>query len=147
MSQGLYVGWPRDVTPFATGEQEYGNAQMKKLITAAMVATISLAGCAQRADQIEASYVSSTIYKGQTCQQLISERNEIVARVNDLAADQNESATTDAVAMGVGLVLFWPALFVLAATDDNKAELAAAKGNYDAINAAAKQRKCPNWVD
>ena len=41
----------------------------------------------------------------------------VSAKVTEVTGDQESAATTDAVAMGVGLVLFWPALFVLAGTD------------------------------
>ena len=43
--------------------------------------------------------------------------------------------------MGVGLVLFWPALFFLA-TPDQKEELAQLKGDYDALQAVALQQRC-----
>lgn len=44
--------------------------------------------------------------------------------------------------MTVGLVVFWPALFVLAATDDHSAELGRLKGEYEALERAAHKRKC-----
>lgn len=40
--------------------------------------------------------------------------------------------------MGVGLVLFWPALFFLAG-DDQKEELARLKGEYEALEKASIQ--------
>jgi len=43
--------------------------------------------------------------------------------------------------MGVGLVLFWPALFFLAGSD-KKDELARLKGEYDALEQAAIQKDC-----
>ncbi|WP_200241917.1 hypothetical protein [Lamprobacter modestohalophilus] len=43
--------------------------------------------------------------------------------------------------MGVGLVLFWPALFFLAG-GDKKDELARLKGEYDALEQAAIQKDC-----
>lgn len=54
---------------------------------------------------------------------------------------QKKQADTDAVAMGVGLVLFWPALFFLAG-DDQKEELARLKGEYEALQQAAIQKDC-----
>ena len=55
---------------------------------------------------------------------------------------QDDVATKDAVAMGVGMVLFWPALFFLAAGDDKQAELANLKGQYEALESAAIQKNC-----
>lgn len=48
-------------------------------------------------------------------------------------------ATRDKVAMGVGLMLFWPALFSLAAGDE-KAELARLKGEFEAMDTAYGQK-------
>lgn len=43
--------------------------------------------------------------------------------------------------MGVGLVLFWPALFFLAG-DDRSDELGRLKGEYEALETSAIQKKC-----
>jgi len=43
--------------------------------------------------------------------------------------------------MGVGLVLFWPALFFLIG-DDKKEELARLKGEYEALEKIAIQKDC-----
>ncbi|MEA3643102.1 MAG: hypothetical protein VBE63_24640 [Lamprobacter sp.] len=43
--------------------------------------------------------------------------------------------------MGVGLVLFWPALFFLAG-DDQKEELSRLKGEYEALQQAAIRQDC-----
>lgn len=48
--------------------------------------------------------------------------------------------------MGVGLVLFWPALFFLA-EGDKKEELANLKGQYDALDQAAIQKRCSALTD
>ncbi len=56
---------------------------------------------------------------------------------------QKQQATNDAVAMGVGLVLFWSALFCLAGGNDRKEELSRLKGEYDALEQAAIQKSCP----
>ncbi len=112
----------------------------KMMALAACVAAV--AGCAQPPSQIEASYVSPSTYKGRSCGQLMTERNEIVRRVNSLTQQQKDSATTDAVATGVALVVFWPAAFVLAATEDNANALSAAKGNYDAITTQMRSQGC-----
>jgi len=47
------------------------------------------------------------------CQRLIRERNEIERRTSVLEASLQKKANIDAMQLGVGLVLFWPALFLL----------------------------------
>lgn len=44
--------------------------------------------------------------------------------------------------MGVGLVLFWPALFALGGTKQQEAEYARLKGEHDALQQAAVAKKC-----
>jgi hypothetical protein len=48
--------------------------------------------------------------------------------------------------MGVGLILFWPALFALGGTKQQEAEYARLKGEYDAVQEAAVIKKCPGAV-
>ncbi len=54
---------------------------------------------------------------------------------------QDDEAEGDSVAMGVGLVLFWPALFFLMG-DDQKQEVARLKGEMEALEQAAIEKKC-----
>lgn len=114
---------------------------MKKLLGALCLVPL-LAACAESPNQIEAAYVSPSAFQGRSCNALMIERNDIVQSVNHLTAKQKEAATTDAVAMGVGLFLFWPAILAVGLTDDNAAELAVAKGNYDAITTQMTAQKC-----
>lgn len=114
---------------------------MKKIVVMlTTVATVS--ACAQNASQVSSAYVPTSLYSSHSCSQLKAEQNRIVHQVNTLTGKQNAKAKTDAVAMGVGLVLFWPALFLLAKDAGNTEQLAQAKGNYDAIMAAGQQKGC-----
>ncbi len=99
-------------------------------------------GCASRPSQIDGTYVSPAIYKDYTCDQLLSERQTIVDNVRVITKQQANKAGGDAVAVGVGVVLFWPALFLLAVGKDKEAELASYKGSYDAITKVAIDKNC-----
>ena len=44
--------------------------------------------------------------------------------------------------MGVGLVVFWPALFFMAQGDDQKAEIGNLKGQYETIRDVAAKKNC-----
>ena len=59
-----------------------------------------------------------------------------------IAGLQDENADADAAMMGVGLVLFWPALIGLAATEDREHELAQLKGEFNAADQAARKKVC-----
>ena len=69
------------------------------------------------------------------------EMMRISRRVNEVAGIQDDKAQKDAVALGVGLVLFWPALFFMPGKDKAE-ELARLKGEYEAIEQAAIQKEC-----
>lgn len=109
----------------------------------AAFAALSLAACASSPDRISASYVSPMQYSGHDCDQVRMEMLRISSKVREVAGAQRQQANNDAVAMGVGLVLFWPALFFLAGGNDRKDELANLKGHYDALTEVAIQKKCP----
>jgi hypothetical protein len=100
-----------------------------------------LSGCAKSADDVVSAYQSPMLYANWTCGQIAAEQGEVRGRVVALAQKQDGAATRDAVAMGVGLILFWPALFVLAAGDD-EGELASLKGRDEALRSAAAAKGC-----
>lgn len=54
---------------------------------------------------------------------------------------QDDHAGKDSAALGVGLVLFWPALFFMIG-EDKKEELARLKGEYEALEQVAIQKEC-----
>lgn len=107
-----------------------------------LLASISISGCATPPDQVTASYVSPSTYSSYNCRQIISERNTVVQKVNELNGAQLKKANNDQAAMAVGLVLFWPALFFLGNKNDLAPQLAQMKGTYDALTAAGVSRKC-----
>jgi hypothetical protein len=55
---------------------------------------------------------------------------------------QDQKANNDAVATGVGVVLFWPALFFIKGDAASAQEIAQLKGDMDAIEQANIQKKC-----
>ena len=44
--------------------------------------------------------------------------------------------------MGVGLVLFWPAMFMIKGNDEKTAELARVRGEMEAIQQASIEKNC-----
>jgi hypothetical protein len=101
-----------------------------------------LAACAKDASQVGATYVSPVLYEGYTCKQLGEEAQRVSSRAAAATGAQDQKATNDKVAMGVGLVVFWPALLFTKGNDENTAELGRLKGQMDAIEQASIQKKC-----
>lgn len=115
-----------------------GENMRKILLTTACVA---LSACADHSDKIQPSYVSPLQYSDYSCSQIKAELGRVGRKMNEVAGVQDKTASNDSVAMGVGLVLLWPALFFID-TSDQHVELARLKGEFDALEQVAIQKKC-----
>jgi hypothetical protein len=113
---------------------------MKKYL-AILAVCLSVTACADHADRVQAAYVSPIQYQDFSCKQIRSELMRVSRKVNEISGAQDKQASNDAVAMGVGLVIFWPALFFISGHDQH-IELADLKGQYDALEEAAIQKNC-----
>jgi hypothetical protein len=111
------------------------------LFTALVFISALLSSCASSPDAIKSTYVSPSRYENWTCRQITEEIRRVESRLGETSAAQKKKATSDAVGVGIGIVLFWPALFLLAAGEDQKQELARLKGEYDALM-EIRAKKC-----
>lgn len=110
----------------------------------AFVLAAAIAGtsaCATHPNNIQAAYVSPIAYSNYSCDQLRFENDRLGRRVSQVTGQQAKRASDDSWALGVGLVLFWPALFFMA-NGDQKEELSRLKGEHDALQAAVIQKQC-----
>ena len=117
---------------------------MKKRITplfAAGLVSVALgaAGCSSSPEKISAAYVSPIQYSPYDCDQIGMELIRVNRKVVEVSGVQKKAADRDALAMGVGLLLFWPALFILAGSDHSD-ELARLKGEYEALETGPSRR-------
>jgi hypothetical protein len=114
---------------------------MRKCIVVIGMA-LSLAGCATRSGDIAAAYVSPIQYQSYSCGQLREEAARVSSRAAIASGAQDQNATSDAVATGVALVVFWPAAFMLKGNSANAQEVAQLKGDMDAIEQANIRKRC-----
>jgi outer membrane murein-binding lipoprotein Lpp len=119
---------------------------MKKIIAATLSISIVLTGCATASKDIVATYASPMQFQSYDCDQLASETQRIQARVTQLGGRLDTAASNDKAIAGVGMILFWPALFALGGTKQQEADYARLKGEYDAVQQSAILRKCPGMV-
>ena len=103
---------------------------------------LTLAGCATRSGDIAAAYVSPIQYQSYSCGQLREEAARVSSRAAIASGAQDQNATSDAVATGVALVVFWPAAFMLKGNSANAQEVAQLKGDMDAIEQANIRKRC-----
>ncbi|WP_043539487.1 hypothetical protein [Salinarimonas rosea] len=111
-------------------------------IPIAIMVAAALAGCASRANDVTAAYVSPLTYESYTCDQLREEAARVSSRAVAATGAQNQRASNDAVATGVSLVLFWPAAFLVRGDGAQAAELARLKGEMDAIEQVSTRKQC-----
>src|SRR5580704_7185645 len=111
-------------------------------IIAMIACALALAGCATHSNDIPAAYVSPIQYQSYSCTQLQEEAARVSARAAAASGAQDQKANNDAVATGVGAVLFWPALFLIKGDAASAQEVAQLKGDMEAIEQANIQKKC-----
>ena len=119
---------------------------MKNPIASTVSIILSVSGCATGSHDIASAYSSPIQYQHYDCNQLAAESQRLAARVAALGGRLDEAAANDKALMGVGLILFWPALFALGGTKQQEAEFARLKGEYDAIGQSAITKKCTAQV-
>jgi len=116
--------------------------RFKHLVFSVVIAVVA-SGCATNPNKISAAYVSPARYKDWKCDEIDVERAHIEDRCNVLYAQLNKDAKGDAWQMGIGAVLFWPALLALEGGDGPEAtEYAQLKGEYEALRKTSVSKRC-----
>jgi hypothetical protein len=121
-------------------------ASMKKTLTLTLSFALALAGCANTSKDVATTYVSPMQYQNYDCDQLTAELQRMHVRVAQTGGRLDEAAASDKVAMGIGMVLFWPALLALNGSKAQEGEFARLKGEYEALQQTAVVKKCPGAV-
>lgn len=114
---------------------------MQKVMGLTLVCAI-IAGCASSSTDIAPQYVSPLQYSNYNCQQIGAEAQRVSARASELAGVQDSKATSDSVAMGVGLVLFWPSLLFIKGDGQSAAELGHLKGEFETLQKVSIEKNC-----
>jgi len=107
------------------------------------VLAVSLASCASHPDKIDSAYVSPLKYSKYDCDQISTEMDYVGQRTTKLYQKLESEREADNWQMGVGLVLFWPALFFLEGGDGPEAaEYSQLKGEFEALRKTSVEKKC-----
>lgn len=114
----------------------------KYLVLSISALSLIGSGCSTASKDIAATYTSPVLYQNYDCDQLSMEAQRVHTRVNQLGGRLDEAADNDKALAGVGMILFWPALFALGGTKEQEAEYARLKGEYEAISQASTIKKC-----
>ena len=115
----------------------------KRLATSVAAALLAVAGCASQPDKIASQSVSPLVYQDYQCDQVAMEMDRIGQRVGQLYLNLKEEADHDAAQLTFGLLFLWPTLFFLEGGDGPEAaEFARLKGEYDALQTVAVEKRC-----
>lgn len=112
------------------------------LSAALLLGATALGGCASSTGGIEPAHVSSSRYSGYSCSRLRRESTRVSNRAQTIAGKVDKRASNDAVAMGVALVVFWPAAFFVKGDGPEADEYAELLGKRQAIEKAARRKGC-----
>lgn len=82
-----------------------------RTVIVVLILTAFVAGCSKSSKENTPTYVSLEQYSEYDCEYIAKELMRVNDQANSLAGQLDEDAETDSAVTGVGLVLFWPALF------------------------------------
>ena len=117
--------------------------QKTKQITAVfLAASMVLGGCATASKDVATQSISPLQYQVYDCDQITAETMRVQARASQLGGRLDTAAANDKAITGIGIVLFWPALFALGGTKEQEAEYGRLKGESDALQQVAISKKC-----
>jgi hypothetical protein len=112
---------------------------MKRLALALSVLAIS--ACATNPDKIEATYVSPTVYKNHTCDELLDDMESIERLVESQYGKMKKRRNRDTASLTATMVLFWPAVFFMQGKNSaQEARYSSLKGRYQALETAYLKR-------
>ena len=113
-----------------------------KLFVSAALTCLLLSGCATKPEDIAPSYVSTNNYSNMSCKQLQAEAENVSAAAQQATGAQSKKAGSDAAMMGVGLIVFWPALLFMKGDGASATNVAELKGQMNAIESVNRQKNC-----
>lgn len=112
-----------------------------------LLACLVLAGCATRSGDVAPTPTSPSEFATWDCGRIDDELDAVQQRAADVAYSVDQRVGGNAVALGVGLAVFWPAILAMRPDGLEAAELARLKGRYEALQLAGKNHGCPALGD
>jgi hypothetical protein len=107
------------------------------------VAACVLAGCTTRAVDVRPAPADPADFATWSCDRIHDEQDVVQQKAADVAYAVDERAGTNILALGVGVTVFWPALFALRPEGPEATDLARLKGRFEALQIAATLKRCP----
>lgn len=105
--------------------------------------SLGIAACATTAQDVPAKTVPMTAYNMYKCKDLASEYQRVNLAADAVAERIDQGLLKERFKMGVGVVLFWPALLLIDDQTEHHQQLANLKGERKTLSESLKARGCP----
>ena len=113
----------------------------RDLILAAVFANF-LQGCASDSDRIGPAYVSPVLYEQLSCAQLNDELLRVRQHAHRVASVQDAHSASDALTVGLAILVFPPIALLTNGDGPEAAELANLRGQHAALVHVGQKKQC-----
>ncbi|MDT7836624.1 hypothetical protein [Aquabacterium sp. OR-4] len=110
--------------------------------TAAALLCLLQTGCATHSSAVQPRPGDAAAYAGWPCERLFDELDAVQQRAADVAYAVDSRAGNNMIALGLGVMVFWPALLAMRPDGEEAQQLAELKGRFEALRAAAQTQAC-----
>ena len=104
-------------------------------------------GCATRSGDVLPQKTDPAEFASWSCERIDEESDRVQLRAADVAYAVDARVGNNMIALGLGVMVFWPALLAMRPDGMEAQELAALKGRFEALRSAAQQRGCASPPD
>jgi hypothetical protein len=112
-------------------------------LTALAASLLALGGCATRAVDVKPLSANPAEFATWGCDRIHDEQDAVQQRAADVAYTVDERSGNNIMALGLGVTVFWPALFAMRPVGLDAADLARLKGRFEALITAERRAGCP----
>jgi hypothetical protein len=119
------------------------SSTLRRSIVHAAVLLCAATGCATRSGNVLPQKTDPAEFAHWSCERIDEESDSVQLRAADVAYAVDARVGNNMIALGLGVMVFWPALLAMRPDGLEAQELAALKGRFEALRVAAQQRGCP----
>ncbi len=117
-------------------------AAAPRRLALALLCSAVLAGCATRAVDVRPKPDDPAAYADWDCERLFEASDQVQLQAADVAYAVDTVVGNNMVALGLGVMVFWPALLAMQPDGPDAAQLASLKGRFEALRSVADSRHC-----
>lgn len=116
---------------------------MSRLRLIPVLVCVLLQACITRSVDVRAVAADPSAFAGWSCERIDDELDSVQQAAADVAYSVDARAGDNILAMGLGVMVFWPALLAMRPAGLEASDLARLKGRFDALLAAGQLQGCP----